>query len=212
MEHITGFLVSDMAACNKGMRKKEPIAAVCKAMLPALQYLHAKNIIHRDIKGDNIFLDSNGELKLIDFGLSFKYNVEVKPQGTHSGTADFLAPELVRRELFDHGVDIWALGIVVLELFNGGRTPYYAYDEDKVKELIRKDGKPPVVHGVPRSKRLYKFVKECHVINLHERPNATKLLEHDFIGMAASKEDMKTLYEEGTVLVPKYKKPDSPDA
>ena len=84
---------------------------IIKSILEGLVYLHQRKIIHRDLKGSNLLLTKNGTIKIADFGsVSFGPSCELR------GTPAFMAPEMVRGQLYDEKVDIWALGITVAEL------------------------------------------------------------------------------------------------
>ncbi len=85
-------------------------------MIDATVYLHSKNIIHWDIKPENILLSFNG-VKLTDFGWSIH-----SPKGsrkTFCGTLEYLAPEILRKNEYDKSVDIWCLGILTYEMSTG---------------------------------------------------------------------------------------------
>ena len=92
----------------------------------ALGYLHDRNIVHRDIKSENIIVQENGYIKLIDYGLSRKIQ-EDELTMSFCGTADYLAPETIRKLGSDKAIDWWALGILMYELIIG-KSPFYHKD------------------------------------------------------------------------------------
>jgi serine/threonine protein kinase len=85
----------------------------------AVQYMHASKYLHRDLCPRNVMIDQEGVLKLIDFGLTIPYTPQFCQPGNRTGTADYLAPEVIKRKATDHRVDTFALGVTAFELFTG---------------------------------------------------------------------------------------------
>ncbi|NXK87760.1 PAK3 kinase, partial [Formicarius rufipectus] len=92
--------------------------------LQALAFLHCHQVIHRDLKGDNILLGMDGSVKLADFGLCARITPERSKRSSLVGTAHWMAPEYTTKDAYSPKVDIWALGIVVIEMVQG-QPPYF---------------------------------------------------------------------------------------
>ena len=140
----------------------------------AIQYLHDKGIIYRDLKPENVLIDENGYLKIADFGLSKKIeNNEL----TYSfcGTPEYLAPEVINEEGHDKNVDWWSLGIILYEMLFG-IPPFYLKDLNKLYDLI-KSGEPNFPKQYPISKEAKDLIKKLLVKDVKKRFGYNKGLE-----------------------------------
>lgn len=84
-----------------------------------IQYMHDQGYLHRDVCPRNVIIGKKGEVKWIDFGLALPYKPEFCKPGNRTGTLDYLAPEIIARKATDHRVDVFALGVLIYELFTG---------------------------------------------------------------------------------------------
>ena len=90
-----------------------------KQLCDAVEYLHDQKFLHRDLCPRNVMVTKEGVVKLIDFGLTIPYTPDFCRPGNRTGTADYLAPEIIKRQTTDHRVDLFALGVTAFEIFTG---------------------------------------------------------------------------------------------
>ncbi|XP_021888169.1 serine/threonine-protein kinase BLUS1 [Carica papaya] len=165
--------------------EESAIGSILKETLKALEYLHRQGHIHRDVKAGNILLDSNGVVKLADFGVSacmFDTGDRQRSRNTFVGTPCWMAPEVLQPGSgYDSKADIWSFGITALELAHG-HAPFSKYPPMKVLLMTIQNAPPGLDYD--RDKRFSKSFKEmvamCLVKDQTKRPTAEKLLKHSF--------------------------------
>ncbi|XVF58066.1 hypothetical protein PTKIN_Ptkin07bG0032800 [Pterospermum kingtungense] len=171
---------------------EEPvIATLLREVLKAHVYLHAHGHIHRDVKAGNILIDSNGAVKLADFGVSacmFDTGDRQRSRNTFVGTPCWMAPEVMQQlHGYDFRADIWSFGITALELAHG-HAPFSKYPPMKVLLMTLQNAPPGLDYE--RDKRFSKAFKEmvaaCLVKDPKKRPTSEKLLKHHFFKQARS--------------------------
>ena len=173
MEHIQGVDLSDLAF-NTTLSPVQ-IATICQDVLSALAYLHNKNIIHRDVKGENIIVNTNGHAYLADLGLSI---LEGPDANTVSGTTRFMAPEVFAKKTYRCNVDVWSLGMTVVQMVTGF-PPYYHVPKQEVRKLITNNQKPNIHETMPPD--MSDFLTVSLEWDPEYRPSASELLKHDFL-------------------------------
>ena len=174
MEYVHGKPLRDIILRQRLTR--EEIAVVCHGVLSALQYLGHNGIIHFDIKCENILVGNDGKVTLMDFGFSALQDIKLKKM---NGTPSHMAPETIKSSEYDCKVDIWSLGISVIEMLTG-EPPYANETIQKVFSLIRANGKPPM----PTDKldpELRNFLDQCLQVDKNVRATADDLLKHRFL-------------------------------
>jgi p21-activated kinase 1 len=172
---------------------QEPhIAYFAREVLKALDYMHQKNKIHRDIKTDNVLLKRNGEVKLGDFGYTAQLSSDQECRKSVVGTPYWMAPELIKSKPYSFAVDIWSLGIMVRELAEG-EPPYVEVPPMRALYLIVSAGIPPISNPETRSPELLDFLEQCLQPDPARRPRAAKLLEHPFLKTAAVQSQIPAL-------------------
>ncbi|KAK0179082.1 hypothetical protein PV327_007907 [Microctonus hyperodae] len=122
MEYCGAGSVTDLVKSTKGQSLKEEwIAYISREILRGLSYLHSNKVIHRDIKGQNVLLTDNAEVKLVDFGVSAQLDRTIGRRNTFIGTPYWMAPEVIACDenpdaTYDNRSDLWSLGITALEM------------------------------------------------------------------------------------------------
>ncbi|XP_062026711.1 serine/threonine-protein kinase BLUS1-like isoform X2 [Rosa rugosa] len=176
------------------------IGSVLKEALKALVYLHKQGHIHRDVKAGNILLDTNGMVKLADFGVSacmFDAGDRQRSRNTFVGTPCWMAPEVLQPgNGYNSKADIWSFGITALELAHG-HAPFSKYPPMKVLLMTIQNAPPGLDYD--RDKKFSKSFKEmvamCLVKDQTKRPTAEKLLKHSFFKTAKPPElSLKKLF------------------
>ena len=136
LEFMDAGCLTPIVEERKGKIPESVCAYILYHTLNGLYSLHRRNIVHRDIKSDNILINNNGDLKLADFGYAAQLTLERDNRTTKVGTVCWMAPELILgKTSYDAKVDIWSLGIFALELATG-EPPYLDQPQMKVLQLI----------------------------------------------------------------------------
>ncbi|KAJ0700410.1 putative mitogen-activated protein kinase kinase kinase STE-STE11 family [Helianthus annuus] len=154
------------------------VSAYTRQILGGLNYLHERNVVHRDIKCANILVDASGSVKLADFGLAkaTKLN-DIK---SCKGTPYWMAPEVVNRKSNGYGLsaDIWSLGCTVLEMLTR-KIPYSHLEGMQALFRIGRGELPPIPETLSLEAR--DFILKCLQVNQNDRPTAAQLLMHPFV-------------------------------
>ncbi|XP_054649908.1 mitogen-activated protein kinase kinase kinase kinase 5-like isoform X3 [Dunckerocampus dactyliophorus] len=184
MEFCGGGSLQDVYSVT-GPLSEPQIAYICREMLQGLDYLHAQRKIHRDIKGANILLNDQGEVKLADFGISAQITATLACRMSFIGTPYWMAPEVAAVEIkggYNELCDIWSVGITAIELAEL-QPPMFDVHPLRVLFLMSKSGyQPPKLKDKSKwSPTFYNFVKAMLVKNPKKRPSASKLLSHIFL-------------------------------
>ncbi|XP_034969174.1 nik-related protein kinase [Zootoca vivipara] len=185
MEYCGAGSVTDLVKKTKGNCFKEDwIAYICREVLRGLAHLHAHHVIHRDIKGQNVLLTENAEVKLVDFGVSAQLDRTIGRRNTFIGTPYWMAPEVIAcdenpESTYDYRSDLWSLGITAIEMAEGA-PPLCDMHPMRALFLIPRNP-PPKLKSRKWSKKFLNFVDTCLVKNYVHRPATDTLLKHSFI-------------------------------
>ncbi|KAI5949427.1 BCK1 [Candida jiufengensis] len=185
LEYVAGGSIA-MLLKSYGKFDEILIRIITKQVLLGLEYLHDNNIIHRDLKADNLLLDIDGTCKISDFGISKKNNdIYNNANMSMKGTIFWMAPEVIDNlvEGYSAKIDIWSLGCVVLEMFAGKRP----WSNEAAISVIYKAGKEKKAPPIPKdiihlvSKEAENFINKCFIIDPNLRPTAEELLNDPFV-------------------------------
>ncbi|XP_045910344.1 myosin-IIIb isoform X2 [Micropterus dolomieu] len=185
-ELIKGLLI-------RGQRLQEPVIAyILYSALLGLQHLHNNRIIHRDVKGNNILLTTEGGVKLVDFGVSAQLTSARLRRNTSVGTPFWMAPEVIACEQqydysYDARCDVWSLGITAIELADGD-PPLAEMHPVKALFKIPRNPSPTLRHPEQWCRSFCHFISQCLIKDFEARPSVTHLLEHPFIKQAHGKD------------------------
>ncbi|XP_070810727.1 misshapen-like kinase 1 isoform X1 [Pituophis catenifer annectens] len=185
MEFCGAGSVTDLVKNTKGNALKEDcIAYICREILRGLAHLHAHKVIHRDIKGQNVLLTENAEVKLVDFGVSAQLDRTVGRRNTFIGTPYWMAPEVIACDenpdaTYDYRSDIWSLGITAIEMAEGA-PPLCDMHPMRALFLIPRNP-PPKLKSKKWSKKFIDFIDNCLIKAYPNRPPTEQLLKFPFI-------------------------------
>jgi len=181
MELMDGGKLTDIILQTKF--NEIEISFVCQKVLIALNYLHKNNMIHRDIKTDNILLSSKGELKLADFGFCCRLKDSKDFRKSVMGTPYWMAPEVIRGNEYNFKADIWSLGIVIIEMADS-EPPHMELQPLRALFVIATQPSPTVKEPHKFSDLFIDFLNLTLQKNPDARATSSELLSHPFLKKA----------------------------
>jgi serine/threonine kinase 3 len=195
MEYCGGGSVGDIGRQRRF--KESEISVIMRGALQGLAYLHSKKKIHRDIKGGNILLTTDGRVKIADFGVSAQLRDTMSRRGTFVGTPYWMSPEMIQDSDYDYKSDIWSLGITAIELADQ-KPPLF--DEHPMRVLIQipRNPSPGLRNPFEWSSEFSEFLQSCLTKAPNDRPSAIDCLQHSFI---LQSKNIEFVYADGTIPI-----------
>ncbi|XP_021570904.1 serine/threonine-protein kinase 10, partial [Carlito syrichta] len=199
-----GAVDAIMLELDRGLTEPQ-IQVVCRQMLEALNFLHGKKIIHRDLKAGNVLMTLEGDIRLADFGVSAKNLKTLQKRDSFIGTPYWMAPEVVMCETmkdtpYDYKADIWSLGITMIEMAQI-EPPHHELNPMRVLLKIAKSDAPTLLTPSKWSVEFRDFLKVALDKNPETRPTAAQLLEHPFVSSITSNKALRELVAEAKAEV-----------
>ncbi|XP_078049671.1 STKc_myosinIII_N_like and MYSc_Myo21 domain-containing protein ninaC isoform X2 [Augochlora pura] len=178
-------LVKGLISMDKKL-KEEHIGHILKEVCKAVIYLHENNVMHRDIRASNILLTKEGEVKLVDFGLSRAVQGEMGKRYTCVGSPCWMAPEVaISKESgssngYGNRADVWAVGITAIELADG-KPPFQDMHPTRALFQIVRNPPPHLYRQSNWSQNFNDFIAECLEKDQDNRPFMAEIFEHPFL-------------------------------
>jgi mitogen-activated protein kinase kinase kinase len=193
LEYVAGGSVATMLV-NYGSLPEGLIANFVRQILQGLNYLHSKDIIHRDIKGANILVDNKGTVKISDFGISKRVEASTLlnpgphkrggPRVSLQGSVFWMAPEVVRQTAYTKKADIWSLGCLIVEMFTGSHPHPNCTQLQAIFKIggsgSNADNARPDLPDMA-SEDAKEFLKRTFEIEHGKRPSAEELMKSAFV-------------------------------
>lgn len=190
MEYASGGEVFDYLVAHGRMKEKEARSKF-RQIISAVQYCHQKNIVHRDLKAENLLLDADMNIKIADFGFSNEF-VPGNKLDTFCGSPPYAAPELFQGKKYDGPeVDVWSLGVILYTLVSGSLP----FDGQNLKELRER-----VLRGKYRipfymSTDCENLLKRFLVLNPVKRASLENIMKDRWINMGYEERELKPYRE-----------------
>ncbi|KAL8279988.1 hypothetical protein RQP46_007569 [Phenoliferia psychrophenolica] len=182
LEYVPGGSVAALLS-NYGAFEEALVSKFVRQILTGLEYLHAREIIHRDIKGANILVDNKGGIKISDFGISKRVDDNLLSgakvhRPSLQGSVYWMAPEVVKQTSYTSKADIWSLGCLVVEMLTGAH-PWANLTQMQAIFRIGSSSCPAIPDDI--SPESDEFLQQTFLIDHNQRPSAKDLLQHAFI-------------------------------
>jgi len=200
IEFISGGSIASMLS-QFGAFQENLVRRFTHQILCGVEYLHAKGIIHRDIKGANVLVTESGVAKLADFGCSKQLVGMCTASFEESlrairGSVPWMAPEIIKQEGHGRSSDIWSVGATVIEMATG-KPPWPEFKDNLAALFHVATSKDPPTPPSHLSKKCAKFITQCMAIDAKNRLSAKELLTND--AFMLSERDRQSNFESNTL-------------
>jgi len=188
LEYVPGGSVTALLH-NYGAFEETLVKNFVRQILAGLNYLHERDIIHRDIKGGNILVDNKGGIKISDFGISKKVddNLLIGNRANRpslQGSVFWMAPEVVKQSIYTKKADIWSVGCLIVEMLTGDH-PWAQLSQMQAIYQIGSSAKPTIPSDI--SSDAQNFLQLTFETNHEARPSAPELSQHPWIAQKPTK-------------------------
>lgn len=179
LEYLGGGTLKAMMADAQARRKRLAVTRVVRIALQVAQglaYLHSKNIVHRDLKSDNLLFDAKKKVvKIADFGIARAAPTD-KSMCRRTGTYGYMAPEVLKERPYDHKCDIYSFGVVLWELFCCKNPfPFAGLQVEEVTSLVNQGVRPEIPCDCPPA--LAALMRQCWHNDPTQRPDMSRVVE-----------------------------------
>ncbi|KAK7201628.1 protein kinase [Novymonas esmeraldas] len=191
MEYVSGGSVT-AALRSYGSFEEPQAAALCIQLLQGLSYMHGLGIVHRDLKGDNLLLETSSQLKIADLGTAKSIIASATMTAKIVGTAYFMAPEVLQPSgaVVGTAADIWSVACCVIEMLTGKPPLSDLPNQFSVMMAIGGSSKAPLNKYIPDgntwSSEVLDFISQCLRANPSDRPTAADLMQHSWFAKMLS--------------------------